>query len=186
MQCYCAPELARTFCSAAENKHINHGSALPSDAAGPDARFKVAARLSQGRRTWVKRRLLLGIAPAKILEDYNASLRDRCAWHAANPDCEQTPDRDSMLTIQDARNCQTKTGEQTWKLHPHEGQGIFLWVQQRAGDAAFYYNPGGKDAHASAWESKAEGLCSQTRISLMHMLLQKSSQAKDLPTICWK
>lgn len=98
-QCYYAPELARIFCSAAENKHVNHGSASPSDAAGPDARFKVAARLSQGLRTWVERRLLTGIAPAKILQEHNASLRDRYAWHGANPDCEQTADQDSMLTI---------------------------------------------------------------------------------------
>lgn len=150
-QCYCAPELARVFYSAAGSKHINHGSALPPDAAGPDARFKIAARLSQGLRTWVERRLLLGVAPAKILEEHNASLKNRYAWQAANSEFQPPLDRDSMLTIQDIRNYQTKIGEQTWKLHPHEGQGIFLWIQQRSHDAAFCYNPGGKINHLIGW-----------------------------------
>ena len=72
-QCYCAPELARIFCSL-DNKHLNHGVALAADATGPDARAKVAGRLSKGLLSWVQRRLLLGVAASKILEEHNTYL----------------------------------------------------------------------------------------------------------------
>ena len=92
---------------------------------------------------------MLGVDPLRILQEHNARLKDRYVWDVANPGLQTAIDRDSMLTIQDIRNCHTKIDEQTWKLHPDESQGIYLWVQQQAHEAVFHYNPGGKSSLAS-------------------------------------
>lgn len=76
-QCYLAPALARILCHTTNCAHLNHGSALPADAAGPDARYKVAARLSKDLLKWIERRLRMGITPARILEEHNAHLKKR-------------------------------------------------------------------------------------------------------------
>lgn len=104
-QCYCAPDLARIFCSTSKCKHANHGAASEADRVDLDAKLTQPSRLNKELLEWIEKRLAAGITPKMILQEHKGNLKNR---QKCDPDTSLPLDRDSRLNMQDIRNCKMR------------------------------------------------------------------------------
>jgi len=126
-QCYSDPELCRVVISKCGISHVEHGKDWQPPASKPYlAKRKVAARLSEPMRQWVRNRLQLGVRPAAVFKEHTRQL-------AQNGRLADLETRDDCLSMQDIRNQLTQLGGELWKLAANEGEGVHLWTQQHPG-----------------------------------------------------